>query len=369
MTYFSSVESVPAMGAIKKTLGRNCKFIAYAKEAFAGRYQYAFPGIEDYDGLGFYAKFPIRSFQIEEWRQDNCPRRARIPSRTGEYEGRCLPSARMPERNGVDSDRDGVEDNVERWAAETFVPELIYDSRQYRRPNDGRPENAKMPYQVFALDANLDRLEIVGALLWTEDRGWGTSALGLFSNKHIGDYSDISVSIERATTGSVYYVPTSIRLWHHARWQDKRSWSKRWDARAGGDNRGFDFNETHARVFLSSQKHHVYTDIGWQHQNSPYSWAGIDENVDGKGMVALPSPMVNVGNRDYPLVKSTREISVEFADYDFWTSNERFCGRAKPGSSRNCSSVLGKMRFTKGRCAAPSWCPEKARRETSSAKK
>lgn len=364
MTYITSAAQVPLMGVVRRTLGRNCRFTILAESQFGGRYKYAFPGIENSDSRGFVPGYPTRSLKIDSWRQDVCPRRASIPNSQGNYQGRCLPVSKMPEPQGVDSDHDGVDDNVEEWLRETFAPELVFDSGQAPQfgAKNGRPENAKFAYQVFALDPHWDQLELAGALLWTEDRGWGDAANPLFrdSDRHVGDVSSLTMRFARAAVGTAYYVPTAVELWNHARWEDGRSWRAQWPNRKGpaAGNRGFDYNGTHARVYLSAHKHHPYNDTGWDHQDSAYSWSGIGEDVNGKGMVTLPSPAVNVGNRNYRLVSSMRGVSAEFADYDFWTSSEVFCGGQRPGSSRECTrTVLSEKVLTQGRCGAPAWCP------------
>jgi hypothetical protein len=164
-----------------------------------------------------------------------------------------------------DRDRDGLRDALEAKVAEAFVPHLVFDSAEAHR----LPGEPKTLFQVRPVGEGRE-LDVRYAFLFRRDGGYGPSSW--CDDAHNGDNQAAGLRV-RSTDGrrwTIAVVTNGAYAWPaHKRVE--------W------------YRDTHARIYMSSHKHHQFFDTSMDGEDSPYSKWGCNDDVNGRGARILPS--------------------------------------------------------------------------------
>lgn len=223
----------------------------------------------------------------------------------------------------ADQDDDGLLDSVENELAEILRPFFKFDSAEAaRQPFEPVTLFQVRPYD-FCAGGPL-KLTVRWVFLFEEDGGYGPDSW--CDDSHGGD-NDIATYFLQSTNGGLTWTVTAINL---------GGGSMQWTP-TNGKSLSLESN-THPVIFMSGHKHHEYFDTSNDHQNSPYSEWGCNDDVNGQGAAFLSDVQSihgedpkagtynNVGEpgSNHPAPPFVNSVSVFFSGHSAWGTQDFF---------------------------------------------
>jgi len=223
------------------------------------------------------------------------------------------------EREAHDRDRDGLIDEREGALADACRPYVRFDSDESARM-DFEPVTL---FQVRPVDLrspdNL-KVEITWVLLYRQDLGYGEGSW--CGGAHAGDIAALRYELMSQDGGTTWTV-AAIRLGR----KEPLVWRQGMTLETYG---------SHPVLSISSGNHNPYFSTEFDGQDSPYSFWGCNENVNGRGALVMPDLRSvwgdvynNVGEPEFhpgpPFINSLENI---YAGQSAWQDQYFFSRKA-----------------------------------------
>ena len=214
----------------------------------------------------------------------------------------CILARTAVEREASDRDRDGLIDGMEAELADACRPYARFDSDESARA-EYEPVTL---FQVRPLDLrspdNL-AIAITWAFLYREDLGYGPGSW--CGGAHAGDIATARYELFSKDGGKTWTMAV-IRLGR----KDPLVWRQ---------NTLLETYGAHPVLSISAGNHNPYFSAAYDGQDSPYSFWGCNENVNGRGALVMPDlksvwgdVFNNVGEPDFhpgpPFINSLESI-------------------------------------------------------------
>ena len=243
-----------------------------------------------------------------------------------------------PINNKDDNDNDYLVDSLEYRLAEEFKPFLIFDS----------DENARLPHEPVTLfqvspigcvtkdcTDNIFTIGLMYRFLWQRDGGYGPSSW--CGDSHNGDH--LEVKLELQSKDGQRWKLTNLLVW---------KLKSHWPFHSNGND------GRHVDLYLSAGKHHPFFGTSYDHDDSPYSGHGCNDDVNGLGARVWPRVLdtycfsnsvlckkgpLNVGERDaHPIRYFINDLSsLGYPDEHAWGTRP-FWGGLKWGDEEGTAS-------------------------------
>ncbi len=213
-----------------------------------------------------------------------------------------------------DLDHDGLSDRWESELAERYQPYFVFDSAE----SATRSFEPVVLYQVYCsnwieLGQNCPEINIKYGLLWQRDGGYGPDSW--CSDDHNGDNQSLKVLV--SSTGNISSVS---RIYN-----GKFVWPS-------NNYSNIEWRREHPIIYLSAHKHHQFFDTRYDHEDSPYSAWGCNDDVNGRGIkkygtirnqVTVYNNVNNVGEHFVHLIEDLTPLG--FPGESAWGTTS-FCG-------------------------------------------
>jgi hypothetical protein len=173
--------------------------------------------------------------------------------------------------SALDRDLDGLVDVQEAELAHAFRPYVVFDSGEHARQSFEPVTIFQVRPTLYRLDDLTVRVKLV--FLFEEDGGYGDSSW--CDDSHAGDNDDAWYELT-STDNGVNWTLLKVHLsFKSLEWPTNSAMAV--------------FGSTHPAFYFSDSKHHEYFDTSWNGDDSYYSEAGCNEDVNGLGTTVLPS--------------------------------------------------------------------------------